>query len=455
MPSKDHPPIVKDYLSRFPDTETVDLLVPDMNGILRGKRIPVSDFAKAVTKGVPYPGSSETLTVKGQAIDALGEGTRDGDPDHLCRAVPETLSPVPWAQRPTAQMMMALYEDNGTPFYADPRHVLERAGAPLRAMGLNVMVALELEFYLLDARALPPRPAQPPVHFPPLDGAQCYSLDSLYDFQDFLQELGDVTAAQKIPASSTLSEYGDSQFEINLHHVDDPVRACDQALLLKRAIKGIARRHGLLACFMAKPFMDQPGNGLHAHISLYTDEGRNIFAASGGNRGFSDEIRHAIGGLSRLMGESMALFAPNANSYRRFRPGNYVPLSPSWGVNHRGVALRLPLADAENTRIEHRVAGADANPYLVLAAILAGIHHGLSEKIDPGPMTREGEGIDETITLPVRWDAALDAFERSAVLPAYLGERYARTFAICRRAEAEMFHAEISDRDYSWYLRNV
>jgi glutamine synthetase len=151
----------------------------------------------------------------------------------------------------------------------------------------------------------------------------------------------------------------------------------------------------------------------------------------------------------------MAIFAPTANSYRRFRPGLFVPLAPNWGINHRGVALRIPLSAPEDTRVEHRPGGADGNPYLVMAAILAGIHHGITKRCDPGPMVAQGEVIEEKAELPLRWEAALAAFEAGSILPDYLGRKYHALFAACRREECDRIHAEITDRDYEWYLRNI
>jgi glutamine synthetase len=226
-------------------------------------------------------------------------------------------------------------------------------------------------------------------------------------------------------------------------------------VLFKRAVKGVATRHGLAATFMAKPFAEHAGSGLHIHVSLYDAAGRNVFADPGGAAppAHARTLRHAIGGLAATMAEGMAIFAPNANSYRRFRPGLFVPLTPNWGINHRGVALRVPLSGAADTRIEHRPGGADGNPYLVMAAILAGIHHGIQNRCEPGPMVRPGEVLKEEATLPLRWEAALDAFAAGGVLPWYLGERYHRIYAACRREECDRVHGQVTDRDYEWYLR--
>jgi glutamine synthetase len=289
----------------------------------------------------------------------------------------------------------------------------------------------------------------------PQVGPQYGSMDDIEQVDPFIAELHAVCAAQNIPIGATLKEFSPGQFEVNLHHVADAELACDHGVLLKRAVRAIAKQHGFGAVFMAKPFAEWAGCSLHVHVSLLDADGRNVFAAADRADGFSDTLRHAIGGLAATMGESMAIFAPNANSYRRFRPGLFVPLAPNWGVNHRGVALRVPLSGSADVRVEHRPGGADANPYLVMAAILAGIHHGISEHCDPGPMVEQGQVIEEEVELPVRWEAALDAFERGTVLPQYLGERYHKLYATCRREECDRFHAQITDRDYEWYLRGA
>jgi glutamine synthetase len=284
---------------------------------------------------------------------------------------------------------------------------------------------------------------------------QYSTLEELACIDPFLAEVDQVCKAQNVPAGTALSEYAPGQFEINLSHVDDAVLACDHALLLKRVVKAVALKHGLAASFMAKPFSEFAGCGLHVHVSLLNEAGQNVFAGKSADGEFSDTLRHAIGGMAEVMSESMAIFAPNANSYRRYSPESFVPRAPYWGPNHRDLALRIPLSSPANTRVEHRVAGADANPYLVMAAIMGGIHHGIKNKCDPGVMIQAGQEIEDKVELPIRWEAALDAFDGSKILPNYLGEKYHDIYGKCRREEGDRFHAEISDRDYEWYLRAV
>ena len=439
-----------------PDTQSLELLIADLNGVLRGKRVPRKEFDKVFAKGINLPGATTLLDIKGDVVTDLHYGSDDGDPDVYCHLVPQTLGPVPWSTTPLAQALITMSEPNGEPYFADPRHVLARAARPLCDMGLKVVIAIELEFYLLEGTPSNPTPkvGRVPGTTQQQDGPQVYSPDELLEVEAFLNEVEASCKAQNIPASAAISEFSPGQFEINLHHVDDPARACDDALLLKRAIKGVARQHDLVACFMAKPFAEHAGSGMHVHVSLLDERGRNVFAAGADEPdSFSNGLRHAAGGLVATMADFMAIFLPNANSYRRLQPGFFAPMTPNWGLNHRNVAIRVPLSGAADKRLEHRTAGADANPYMVVAAVLAGIHHGLSNRVDPGPMVEQGAVVESEVTLPVRWEAALTAFKQSDFAPRYLGEEYARVYAHCQRVMCDRFNAQISNRDYEWYLR--
>jgi glutamine synthetase len=454
-PDKRVPEELARFLEQYPDTQQLELLQPDMLGILRGKRVGRDEIAKPFTGGLNFCGATVLLDAKGMTYDRIDQGGRDGDPDAISTAVPGSLAPVPWAHVPTAQVLLEMNDSKGGPFFADPRQVLRHALKPLADMGLTAVCATELEFYLIETGGEVPTPRVGliPGTRRAQSGPQYGSMEDVEQADPFLADLFATCKAQNLPAGATLKEFSPGQFEINLHHVANAELAADHGALLKRAVKAVARKHGMAASFMAKPFAEWAGCSLHVHISLLDRDGRNVFAGSSKDGPFSDTLRHAIGGLAKAMPESMAIFAPTANSYRRYRPGVFVPLEPNWGRNHRGVALRIPLSGTEDTRVEHRPGGADGNPYLVIAAILAGVHHGITHKVEPGPMVAQESIIDEKVVLPVRWSAALDAFEAGKILPRYLGEKYHRLYATCRREEEERFHSEISDRDYEWYLR--
>ncbi|MDJ0926683.1 MAG: glutamine synthetase family protein [Gammaproteobacteria bacterium] len=446
------------FLQAAPDTEVLEIAAADVNGILRGKRLPRTEIQKPFAEsGMNFCASSLLLDSKGNVFTSVPYGGRDGDPDVLARAVAGSLAAVPWASVPSAQVLVETANQDGSPLFLDPRHVLRNALQPLTDMGLRPVIATELEFYLLehDGREWRARLPRIPGSELPQDGLQYSVLEDLVDVDPFLAELAAVCRAQNIPAGAAVSEFAPGQFEINLHHVDDPALACDHAVLLKRAVKAIARQHDLAASFMAKPFEDSAGCGMHIHLSLLDEAGNNVFAGTSTDGQFSNTLRHAIGGMAATMPESMAIFAPNANSYRRYKPKTFVPMTPSWGPNHRHLAMRIPVSSNANTRVEHRVAGADANPYLVVAAILAGMHHGIVTAAEPGPMVQAGEEVTHDATLPIRWEYALDAYDAGKILPQYLGQDYHRVFVSCRREECDRFRAEVSNRDYEWYLRAV
>jgi len=452
------------FLAENPEVKTLEIVAPDMAGVLRGKRIPRVEFETFFSKGVQAPGSIPLLNTLGALSETIGIGHHDGDPDKMMRPVKNSLALVPWLKSQTAQVLATWFDLDGEPHLWDCRQILNQVVQRFQRDDLFPTIACELEFYLVEASENSARPqvklSRVPGTTQPQPGVQYAMPEELWDNDDFLEAVRQACELQNIPATTVHTEFAPGQYEINLHHVSDPLLACDHAVLLKRVIKGVARQFGMTACFMAKPFVDSAGNGLHMHISMYDGQNRNIFLADADNADsppISEVFRHAIGGLADTMSECMAIFAPNANSYRRIQPGNYVPLTPNWGHNHRGVALRIPACDDKNLRIEHRVAGADANPYLVLAAVLAGMHYGMTEKCEPhGEMIRTGELFeDETVTVPYRWDQSLDCFKLGKVLPQYFGEEYCRLYERIRRSECDQFYAEVSDVDYAWYLRAV
>jgi glutamine synthetase len=225
----------------------------------------------------------------------------------------------------------------------------------------------------------------------------------------------------------------------------------DDAVLFKRAIRGVAARHGRIACFMAKPFAGMAGTGMHLHASLADTHGRNAFAAD--DPAGTPLLRHAIGGLRNTLADGMAVFAPNANSFRRFRAMSYAPVAPTWGINNRSVSLRVPAGPPASRHVEHRVAGADANPYLVAALVLSGMQRGIEGTMDPGPPV-VGNGYEQASAadLPTDWRASLAQASRSEFLAWALGPEFLRIFLAIKQRECEKFGALVSDRDYEWYL---
>jgi glutamine synthetase len=443
---------VKDFLNKHPNIKFIDVLNYDLCGVMRGKRLDVSQLEKIFKGEFLFPSSCVLLDVTGNNTDPDDRGFGDGDPDVPLLPIPGTLTSVPW-KNDVAQVLTTYFEHDGSPMIDDPRHMLSGIVNRLRGLGLNPVAACELEFYLIDSEpdedGRPKPPMMPKSGKRPAEG-QVFSMAQLDDYADFIRDIAEACEIQGIPAGPALTEYAAGQFEINLNHVDDAVAACDHAALLQRVIRGVALNYGCEATFMAKPLVDGTGNGFHIHCSLEDEKGSNVFDDGGADG--TDLLRHAIAGMLETMAEGMAFFAPNLNSYRRYQPDSFVAMAPTWGHNNRSVAIRIPGGSHKARRFEHRVAGADANPYLVMAAILSGVLHGIENKIEPSEISIGDTGhiVDEAISKT--WQQGLDTLEKAKILPTYMTETYCRRYRLTKQVEMDRFNAVISAREYEWYL---
>lgn len=441
------------FLAENGDIDYLDAVFVDMCGTVRGKRFPIEEADKVFTSGVQMPRSLYFFDVTGVNEDILGMGFSDGDPDSQSHPISGSIVPVPWASMKQAQVLMTMVDSKNQPLMLEPRNVLASVVQKLEDIGLHAITACEFEFYVLDKdrdrKGLP----QPPIN--PATGLretanEVYGITELDGFMALLKDIDEAAAEQGVPASGATAEYAPGQYEINLNHEDDVLAAGDHAIMLRHIIGAITRKHNFIASFMAKPFVGLTGNGLHVHTSVLDKDGRNIFD-DGTDKG-TKQLRHAIGGLQATLGDAMAFFAPNLNSYRRFEPNLFVPVNRAWGYNNRSVAFRVPAGSPGSRRVEHRVSGADANPYLVLAAILAGIHYGIVNEIDPGDPA-EGNAcdiMDEGI--PFYLPSALKRLRNSQVMKDYLGEQYVNVYAETKMLEFEKFQRAISPLEYDWYL---
>ncbi|HVZ00900.1 MAG TPA: glutamine synthetase family protein [Dongiaceae bacterium] len=446
------------YLGRHPETVHVDAFLHDLNGNLRGKRLPVAEAAKLWKSGLEMPRCMLFLDPTGDDLDPGQRVTALGDPDGAALPIPGLLAPVPWVEEPTAQILLQMTDPARDPNHGKPSRYCPRAAlmgtlAHFGKLGLTPVVAVELEFYLFDrdrdAEGLPVA-VRNPVTGQKETSKQPYSIDDLDAYGVFIRRVAAYARQQDIPASAAITEYSPGQFEINLRHQADAVAACDNAVLLKRAIRAAARIDGHHASFMAKPFLDAAGSGMHIHVSLVDKQGRNMFGEDGAKG--EALLRQAVAGLQAAMPESMAIFGANLNGFRRYQPGHNVPITPRWGFNNRSVAFRIPAGGGAARRIEHRVAGADANPYLVTAAVLAGMLHGITARLKPTAETTGDAGDDADPDVPFEFLSALGRFEKARILPRYVNPDMLGLMLDQRRAELAKFMGTVSRQEYDWYL---
>lgn len=440
---------VKNFKQQWPNIEFIDLIFTDINATPRGKRVPANALEK-LSKGVALPISTISLDTKGNVVESAGLGEDLGEPDNMCFPIAGTLMPT--AKEQVGQVLLSMMDESGTqPSPLFIRNIVSNMLETLHAKGQYPCVALELEFYLIDKK----RDAQGqlqtainPTKNTREKDTEVYDLDGLDDYADFLSDLNRVAQEQGLDTSGALSESAPGQFEINFNHSKDVLRMCDEIIIAKRLIRQIAHQHGFDATFMAKPFEEQAGNGMHIHLSLVNSEGHNHFSQANGDT--SPLFHQVMAAMLAQTSDSMALICPNVNSYRRFVPGAYVPTKADWGENHRGVALRVPISDSNNRRIEHRIAGADVNPYILAAVVLSAVLASDDYTKEQCPPSLSDDAID----LPLRMPEALDQLERSE-LAQNISREFIDLYLACKRSELAEFERAITPLEIDWMLHSA
>ncbi|ELS27395.1 glutamine synthetase family protein [Metapseudomonas furukawaii] len=437
---------VRAFRAQYPEVRYVDLICLDIPGHFYGKRYPI-DMLEKVAAGSPLklPQNCVLLGTQGGLYPIGDYCFADGDPDAPRRLVPGTLKPVRWEKEPLGQMLIT---SDGTeaPIEFEPREVLARVLQRLERRGIRPVVAFELEFYLFDRKldaGLPRFPRDPLCEDE--DDQPNMHIERLSRFSSVLHEMVDAANEQGVAANVITAELGPGQFEINFGHCDDGLQAADWAALFCRSTRGVALKHGLRASFMSKPYLEAPGSGMHVHVSLYDQDGNNLLAAEE-----QRPLRHAVAGCLELLPHCMPIFAANHNAFRRYGAMVNAASRASWGFEDRDACIRIPESDGRNLRIEHRLAGADANPYLVLAAILTGMEHGLDAAREPiAPLNDDRtSGID----FPKDMLTAVAAMGSHPVVNQGLGSEFVMVYCENKRQEYLDFMNEVSAREYRWYL---
>ncbi len=429
----------------------VECLIPDMNGVVRGKVVPAQKFLQSERDGsLRIPSSIYSLTVTGEYSDDADEGIAMQDPDVVLRPDLDTICVAPGYKTPTAFVFADAYHTNGTPFDIAPRYVLKRVVEMYDKIGLKPVVAPELEFYLTQINTDPDLPLLPPAGRSGRSetAPQPYGLEAITEYEDLIETIYEHAEAASLHLDTMIHESGTAQLEINFNH-GDAVHVSDQVIVFKRIVRQVALKHGVYATFMAKPMENQPGSAQHMHISVVDSKtGQNLFAEPKAE-GNSNMFRHFVGGLQEYLGEVTPLFAPNVNSFRRMRPDFSAPVNVQWGYDNRSCGLRVPIAQAANRRIENRLPGADANPYLAVAASLVCGYIGMRDKIEPLEMI-EGSAYKEARTLPRTLSEGLDRFKECQPVIDMLGAHFCDTFQRIKAHELNAFEGVISswERDH-------
>ena len=428
----------------------VECLIPDLNGALRGKVLPATKLLQSVLEGsLRLPSSVFAVTVTGEYADAAGDDEAYQDPDMTLRPDLRTLCVAPGFKTPTAYVFADAHHSDGTAWASSPRHVLKSVLALYQARGWRPVMAPELEFYLTALNPDPDLPLTPPAGRSGRaeTSPQPYGLEAVTEYEDIIEAIYEYSEAAALHLDTMIHESGTAQLEINFLH-GDPLLLSDQVLVFKRIVRQVALKHGVYATFMAKPMEHQPGSAMHLHISVVDDAtSANLFADDAGQD--SPMLAHYIGGLQKYLPQIAPLFAPNVNSFRRMRPSHSAPINVQWGYDNRSCGLRVPLADRQNRRIENRLPGADANPYLAMAAALICGYLGIEEALEPSKAVT-GNAYNHARTLPKSLEDALERFNACTRVRTLLGESFCRAFTGIKEAELEAFQGVISswERDH-------
>jgi glutamine synthetase len=432
----------------------VECLVPDMSGIARGKIVPADKLLRILReRGLRIPEAVFIQTVTGE-YPSDEDVTDAANGDVYLSPDMDTIRIVPWYTDSTAQVICdATYRD-GRPVDFSTRHVLRRVLKLYEERGWKPIIAPELEFFLVEINKDPDYPLVPPVGRSGRQesGRQAFGIDAVNEFDPIFEQVYDFCEAQEIDVDTLTHEVGAAQIEINFNH-GDPLSLADQTFMFKRTVREAALKHGVYATFMAKPMKGEPGSAMHIHQSLTEiGTGRNLF--SDANGGDTPLLLQYIAGLQKYIPAAMPLMAPNVNSYRRLIQGEDAPINVHWGQDNRTAGLRVPVSTPESRRVENRVAGADANPYLAIAASLACGYLGIEQELEPTDPVK-GSAHRLAFTLPRHQFDALNKLNASRPLREILGERFIEALTAVKEAEYEAYQRVISSWERENLLLNV
>jgi len=438
--------LIQDWLTKR-NIEDVEAIVPDMAGAARGKVVPAAKFGKATMK---MPEGVFAQTISG---DYVADPDNVEDKDMWLVPDPETLRPVPWAAEPAAAVFLDCFHSDGSPVAKSPRGVLRQVLSLYEAKGWIPVVAPEVEFYLLSPHSDPNADAEPPEgRLGWTEGAnQPYSIDTMNDFDEFVNQVYSYCEAQRINIDTISQEMGPAQFELNFLH-GDALELADQVFLFKRTVREAAINHNMHATFLAKPMANEAGSALHIHQSIVDTQGNNIFSDANGKP--TDLFNGFLGGLQKHMNEALLIFAPYVNSYRRLGSPWSSPVNLAWAIDNRTVGLRVPDSPPEARRIENRLAGSDVNPYLVIAATLACGYLGMINGLQPTEAT-EGSAYGDDHSLHRHIYAAIDAMRESKGMRSLLGDAFIDLYTALKEHEYREFAEIITPYEREILMFNV
>ena len=451
----------KSFLKKHPEIKSFDIVMHDCNAIGRGKIIRRNELLKLYESGRQFPLSLLGMDITGEDVPDTGLILEQGDGDIKAWPIAKSLNVIHKSNPPRGELFMTMSDIDGNKLNIDPRNVLETKINSFKKNGIKLCGAFELEFFLVANELDQYGKLQPAKSIIGKKRSHrttdVYSVDNLHGMLPLINDIYDATNAAGIEAETIISEYAPGQYELTLKHQNDLLKAADDIIRLKRIIRSQSRAHGVTACFMAKPMEGASGSGMHFHVSMYDKKNKNIFSEKSKNN-LNPKLLNALGGLTKTMGESMLVFAPNANSWRRLVLGSYAPVTPNWGLDNRSVAFRIPSSSSMNRRIEHRVSGVDANPYLVALTVISAIDYGIKNKLK-APNQTKGNAYEQKSksinNMPHDRSSSILAAKKSKFLIDTLGPDLHRAFIAIKEMEYQKVASTVSELDIDLYLNAI
>ena len=437
--------LFNEWIECNPNLKYLNIATVDLNGVLRGKKIPISQVGKVLEGGLRMPFSVQNLDIWGQDIEDSKWVYETGDGDGKCLWTGRKPLLIEWLKEETALVPVFLSDEKGVPFDADPRNGLKKIINKFEKQNLKPLIGIEIEFYLIKDKKISQNNNT--------ETLDAYSISELDSHSQIFYEIEKICNTQNIQIESSISECGAGQFEIAVKYQDDALKVADDIIYLKYIIKGVAQKHNLIASFMPKPFSDFLGSGLHAHISILKNNSENIFNNQT-ERG-SEFLLYAVNGLLSSMRETALVMAPNLNSYRRMVPESHAPNLVTWGYENRTVAIRIPGGNNKSKRIEHRVAGPDVNPYLFLSVILGSCFEGLTNKKLPANPIKGNAYETNNVSLPGSWQEALNEFSKSNFIKKFFSDSLFQMYLDCKKQELKILGSKVTSDEIDTYLKTV
>ena len=451
----------KRFLKKHPEIKSFDIVMHDCNAVGRGKIIRRNELLKLYESGRQFPLSILGMDITGEDVPDTGLILEQGDGDIKAWPISSSLKLIHNSKPPRGELFMTMSDIEGNKLNIDPRNALERQIKLFEKEGIKLCGSFELEFFLVSNDLDQYGKLQPAKSIigkkRSYRKTDVYSVDNLHGMIPLINDIYEATNHAGIHAETIISEYAPGQYELTLKHQNNLLKAADDIIRLKRIIRSQARNHGLTACFMAKPMENVSGSGMHFHVSLYDRKGTNLFAEKSKNT-INSNLLHALGGLTKTMGESMLVFAPHANSWRRLVLGSYAPVTPNWGLDNRSVAFRIPSSNSNNRRIEHRVSGVDANPYLVALTVISSMRYGIKNKVKAPPQTKGNayeQKSNSKAQMPHDWSSAILSAKKSKFLKETLGPDLHKAFIAIKEMEYQKVASTVSELDIDLYLNAI